>query len=135
MKVLASAALLGAAAATFPPHQHILQSPLAQAKPVADAWSKPLHTFSEALKHMTAEAKAIWDEVAMHFPGALDDVAFFSSPKPHVRKPDTAWDYVVKGADVQRYLKCGSCSFLSARTNVYPAASGSRTPKERWRGL
>jgi cathepsin A (carboxypeptidase C) len=104
MKLLASTVLLGAAAAALPPQQHVLQNPLKQAEPVADSWSKPLHTFSEALKDMTAEAKAIWDEVAMHFPEAMSEVNFFSTPKPHVRKPDSAWDYVVKGADIQKYI-------------------------------
>lgn len=102
MKLLASTALLGLAAAALPPHQHVLQRPFKHAKPVADAWSKPLHTLSEALKGMTTEAKAVWDEVAMHFPEAMSEANFFSAPKPHVRKPDSAWDYVVKGADVQR---------------------------------
>lgn len=53
------------------------------------------------MKHMTAEAKAAWDEVAMHFPESMDQAAFFSSPKPSKRRPDHAWDYIVKGADVQ----------------------------------
>jgi len=102
MKLLASTVLLGAAAAALPPHQHVLQNPLKQAKPVSDAWSKPLHTLSEALKDMTAEARAVWDEVSMMFPEAMDAISFFSAPKPHVRKPDSAWDYVIKGADIQR---------------------------------
>jgi cathepsin A (carboxypeptidase C) len=37
----------------------------------------------------------------MHFPDAMDKATFFSSPKPNTRKPDSTWDYVVKGADVQ----------------------------------
>jgi cathepsin A (carboxypeptidase C) len=102
MKLLASAVLLGAAAAALPPHQHVLQNHPKHTKPDADTWSKPLHTLSEALKHMTAEARAVWDEVSMMFPEAMDAVSFFSAPKPHVRKPDSAWDYVIKGADVQR---------------------------------
>lgn len=102
MKLLASTVLLGAAAAALPPHQHVMQSPLHHSKPVADVWSKSLHAFSDALKDMTAEAKAVWDEVAMMFPEAMDEISFFSTPKPHVRKPDSAWDYIVKGADIQR---------------------------------
>jgi cathepsin A (carboxypeptidase C) len=102
MKLLASTVLISAAAAALPPHQHVFQKPLEYAKPIADAWSKPLHSLSEALKDMTSEARALWDEVSMMFPEAMDAVSFFSPPKPHVRKPDSAWDYVTKGADVQR---------------------------------
>jgi len=71
------------------------------AKPVSDAWAKSLNSLSESMKGMTSEAKAIWDEVALHFPDAMDKATFFSSPKPNTRKPDSTWDYVVKGADVQ----------------------------------
>jgi cathepsin A (carboxypeptidase C) len=110
MKLLASTVLLSAASAAMPPSQHVFQQPLKAAEsvvePIADMWSKPLETLSDALKGMTAEAKAVWDEVAMHFPEAMDKASFFSAPKPHVRKPDSVWDYVVKGADIQRYENC-----------------------------
>ena len=46
-------------------------------------------------------ARAIWDEVAMMYPEQMDKAAFFSNPKPHTRKHDSEWDYVVKGADIQ----------------------------------
>ncbi|KUJ20871.1 putative carboxypeptidase Y like protein A [Mollisia scopiformis] len=105
MKLIASTLLLGAASAA---QQQILsnpfkgQNPLKDAvKPVADAWSKSLNHLADSMKDMTAETKALWDEVAMHFPEAMDKATFFSPPKPHTRKPDSAWDYVVKGADVQ----------------------------------
>src|ERR1700738_2038368 len=112
MKLLASTVLLSTVTA-LAPQQHVFQNPIKGAKPGADAWSKPLETLTEALKGMTSEAKAIWDEVAMHFPEAIDSASFFSSPKPHIRKPDSVWDYVVKGADVQRYvmiLYCVRCN-------------------------
>jgi cathepsin A (carboxypeptidase C) len=106
MKLLASTVLLGAASAAVSNQQQVLQNPLQStikdaAKPVTDAWSKSLNHLAESMKDMTAEAKAIWEEVAMHFPDAMDKATFFSQPKPHVRKPDSVWDYVVKGADVQ----------------------------------
>jgi cathepsin A (carboxypeptidase C) len=101
MKLLASTVLLGAASAAVP-LQHVLQNPLEAAKPIKDAWAKPLESLAESMKGMTSEVKAIWDEVAMHFPEAMDKASFFSQPKPHVRKPDSKWDYVVKGADIQR---------------------------------
>ena len=37
----------------------------------------------------------------MTFPEAMDKANFFSSPKKHTRKPDSHWDFVTKGADIQ----------------------------------
>ncbi|TVY92436.1 Carboxypeptidase Y-like protein A [Lachnellula willkommii] len=105
MKLLASTLLLGAVSAASP--QQVLgdsfpQQPLQEAaKPISDAWAKGLHAFGDKMKGMTAEAKAIWDDVAMHFPEAMDKATFFSSPKPHTKRPASTWDYTVKGADVQ----------------------------------
>lgn len=108
MKLLASTVLLGAASAAMTNQQQILSSPFKgqhpmkeAAKPVSDAWAESLQHLTKSMKNIPAEAKAIWDEVAMLFPEAMDKASFFSSPKPHVRKPDSAWDYIVKGADVQ----------------------------------
>lgn len=108
MKLLASAALLGAATAAVTNQQHVISKPfdpkaaLKEAvEPASNAWSKSLNHLASSMKGVTAEVKAIWDEVAMLFPEAIDQATFFSSPKPHVRKPDSKWDYVVKGADVQ----------------------------------
>ncbi|KAI9810728.1 MAG: hypothetical protein M1827_006066 [Pycnora praestabilis] len=97
MKVLASTLLLGAASAAIAPEQHILKSP----KQASEAWSKPLHSLQESLKSLSSEARQVWDEVALMFPEAMDQASFFSAPKPHTRRPDSEWDYVVKGADVQ----------------------------------
>lgn len=38
----------------------------------------------------------------MMFPDSFKNLALFSSPKEHVRKPDSSWDYVLKGSDVQK---------------------------------
>ena len=108
MKLLASTVLLGAASAAVP-QQHVLgnpfagQNPVEEAakQPISDAWSKSLNHLAESMREMTSEAKAIWDEVSMMFPDAMERATFFSAPKPHSRKPDHTWDYVVKGADVQ----------------------------------
>lgn len=67
----------------------------------SDSWTKPLHNLEESLKSLTGEARRIWDEVALMFPGSFEQAAFFTAPKPHTRKPDHEWDHVVKGADVQ----------------------------------
>ena len=96
---------MGAAAASITPQQQVLQNPFKSAtKPVSDAWSKSMESLGHltgSMKGMTAEAKAIWDEVSMLFPEAMEKAAFFSEPKPHTRKPDSTWDYIVKGADIQ----------------------------------
>lgn len=105
MKLLASTVLMGAAAASITPQQQVLNTPWqSTTKPVSDAWSKSMESLShltDSMKDMTAEAKAVWDEVSMLFPEAMDRATFFSQPKPHTRKPDSAWDYHVKGADIQ----------------------------------
>ncbi|KAG8624819.1 hypothetical protein KVT40_007886 [Elsinoe batatas] len=97
MKVTASALLVGAATASYLPEQFPMQIP----KQVSSAWSKPLHQLKDGLKHMTAEAKQAWDEVAQLFPEEMDKATFFSNPKAHTRKPDTHWDYITSGADIQ----------------------------------
>jgi cathepsin A (carboxypeptidase C) len=112
MKLLASTILLGAASAAVSNQQHVLsappkgQNPLKEAaKPVSDAWeslkSESLQHLAESMKNIPAEAKALWDEVAMLFPEAMDEPNFFSAPKPHTRKPDSTWDYIMEGAEVQ----------------------------------
>lgn len=35
------------------------------------------------------------------YPGAMDRASFFPPPKKHSRRPDTHWDHIIKGADVQ----------------------------------
>lgn len=64
-------------------------------------WMKPLHNLEESLKSLSAEARQVWDEVAMMFPESFDKANFFSTPKPHTRKADHEWDHIIKGADVQ----------------------------------
>ena len=100
MKLLASSLLIGAATA-FVPQQHVLQSAGQSARKVVDAWSKPLHDLHDSLNSLSSEARAAWDEVAMMFPDAMDKASFFSSPKKHNRRPDSQWDHIVRGSDVQ----------------------------------
>ncbi|CZT03601.1 Carboxypeptidase Y homolog A [Rhynchosporium agropyri] len=107
MKLLASAVLVGAASASITNQQQIIknfeaQAPLKDAaKSITNAWSKSLNHLVESMNDMTAEAKAIWDEVTMYFPEEMNKATFFSAPKPHVKKPDSVWDFIVKGSDVQ----------------------------------
>ncbi|KZF24094.1 carboxypeptidase Y-like protein A [Xylona heveae TC161] len=97
MKLLASTLLLGAASAAVAPQQQVFQAP----KPATGAWSKPLHSLQDSLKSLSAEARAAWDEVSALFPEAIEQATFFSSPKPHSRRPDHEWDFVMRGEDVQ----------------------------------
>ena len=66
-----------------------------------DSWAKPL---KEAFGEITSETKAIWDEIALLAPDAVDafkkQVAAHK-PKKHSRIADSKWDHVVHGADVQ----------------------------------
>ncbi|KAL8930094.1 MAG: hypothetical protein Q9172_000179 [Xanthocarpia lactea] len=97
MKILATSLLLGAASASSSPFQHVLQPP----QETSDAWIQPLRNLQESLKSLTGEARAVWDEVAQIFPKEMDKTSFFSPPKKHVRRPDSHWDHIIKGADVQ----------------------------------
>jgi cathepsin A (carboxypeptidase C) len=101
--------LLGAASAAAP-QQHVLNDAESFAHEVkntfeqaanSNAWEKPLHSFGDALKSLTGDARKAWDEVSLLFPEQMSKASFFSSPKPHVKKPDSVWDYVVKGAEIQ----------------------------------
>lgn len=102
MKLLASTVLLGAALAAANQQQQVLQKPVDEpVEPAQDGWSKMLSELPESIKNIPAEAKDIWEEVAAFFPEEMSKAKFFSSPKPNTRRPDSHWDYVVKGADVQ----------------------------------
>jgi cathepsin A (carboxypeptidase C) len=107
MKLLASAALVGAATAAVTNQQYVLgggnplQVPIAAAKEKVESWVAPLANLAESMKKMPAEAKALWDEMTLMFPEQMSQASFFSSPKPSTRRKDSEWDYVVKGADVQ----------------------------------
>ncbi|KAI5868098.1 Alpha/Beta hydrolase protein [Durotheca rogersii] len=98
MRVARSALLLGAAAAAA-------ASPQDQQKVlggVGDAVRKPLSHLSGVFGEMPAAAKGLWDEMALLIPGFYEKAAnLVSYPKPHRRRPDSEWDHVVKGADVQ----------------------------------
>lgn len=101
MKFLATTALVGAAVAFSP--QQVLNNPVESAQQVTESWSEksPLDSLTRSLKSMTGEIKAAWDEVSMMFPEEMKKAKFFSAPKPHTRRPDSKWDYHVRGADLQ----------------------------------
>ena len=95
MKLGTSTLLFGAAsAAVSPQQQHVLQP--------SEAWTTSLQ---ESLGSLTGEARAVWNEIAMMFPEAMNKATATTSsvlpPKKHTRKPDDYWDHIIKGADVQ----------------------------------
>ena len=96
MKLLSSALLVRGCAA-LSPIQQVLQAP----RHTLDTWTKPLQSLQDSLKSLTKDARAVWDEVAMLYPDALDQASFFSPPKKHSRRPDSYWDHITMGADVQ----------------------------------
>jgi len=63
--------------------------------------SKQFEELNHALKSLTSDAEQLWDEITTMFPDSMDKSAFFSPPKPHVRKHDSEWDHIIKGADIQ----------------------------------
>ncbi|KAK4140532.1 Alpha/Beta hydrolase protein [Dichotomopilus funicola] len=111
MRIAASTVLLGAAsAASFQQQaQQVLSGGFGDGpdamKPItdsfADAAGHTIENLEEAFSGMTAEAKALWDEIKLLVPdSAFDPSSWLSQPKPHRRRDD--WNHVVKGADVQK---------------------------------
>jgi cathepsin A (carboxypeptidase C) len=109
MKLLAAATLVACASAAVPWQQRILQNPLKNAEVFskegssseAAPWTKPLSMLADGMKSMSAEAKAAWEEVSLLFPDQMSKASFFSSPKPSKRRPDSHWDYIVHGEELQ----------------------------------
>ena len=98
MKLFIPSLLVGTCAASIQQ-----QTPLQDQAPqqLQDSWTNPLKDLKNSLKSLTTEARAVWDEIAMMYPGAMDQASLFSAPKKHNRRPDSHWDHVIHGADVQ----------------------------------
>ncbi|ORY69510.1 serine carboxypeptidase [Pseudomassariella vexata] len=110
MRVATSTLLLGAAsAAVAQQEQHVLGSVYETFKPVGDSAQEVLQSHEDIMLslqdkfgNMPAEAKGLWDELSLLVPGFMEKAHnLVSLPKPHQRKPDSEWEHVVKGADVQ----------------------------------
>lgn len=96
MRVASTTLLLGATTAAFAQDQQKVLGG------VGDAVKKPLDHLSGAFGEMPAAAKGLWDEMSLLVPGFFEKAAnMISHPKPHKRRPDSEWDHVIKGADVQ----------------------------------
>ncbi len=94
MKPLILSLLAGACAASVQQ-----QVPLRGQAP-QDSWTKSLKDLKNSLK-VSEEEQAVWDEVAMMYPEAMGEARFFPPPKGHKRRPDSHWEHIIRGADVQ----------------------------------
>lgn len=68
MKFLAASILVGAAAASVTPQQPLQALPKTFPEEAKSTLSKQLHRMQDALKGLTSDAAAVWDEVAAEFP-------------------------------------------------------------------
>lgn len=97
---LSNSLLLASAASAAAQQQQVLKLPK-QLEQVSESWGKSIHELEDALKSLTDDARAVWDEVANLFPEQMSKANFFSTPKKHTRRPDSHWDHIVRGEDVQ----------------------------------
>jgi cathepsin A (carboxypeptidase C) len=95
----------------------------------AASWTKPLENFQQELKHLTADARQAWDEVAMMFPESMSQANFFSKPKPHVRKAHSEWDFVTKGEDLHNLYTTNSKGQKEREIDGHLEAFNLRTKK------
>ncbi len=109
MRLAATSLLVSAASASLlgpqQQHQQVLGGDRYTTRPIAETLEGAgglLKSWEDALRGMTSEARALWDEVKLLVPGAFEQTSFFSSPQKHTRRPDSEWDHIVKGADVQK---------------------------------
>ncbi|RMZ76790.1 hypothetical protein DV737_g4658, partial [Chaetothyriales sp. CBS 132003] len=95
--------IAGAAVASIVPQQQPLHLSDSFPSPstAKEALSGKFDHLKDALRGLTAEAAAIWDEVASLYPEDMSAAGMFSTPKSHTRKPDHEWDHIVRGKDIQ----------------------------------
>lgn len=98
MKPLATLLHVGVAAAAWSPFQQILKP----SHEPSESWAKQLVNFEKSLKTLSREARLLWDQTALMYPEAMNKANFFSLPKKHTRRPDSAWDHIIKGSDIQK---------------------------------
>ena len=101
MKLIPTTLLLGAATASLTPPQQVLQQASQAPHKVVDAASSVLDDLQRQYGKMSAEAKSVWDDVAGMFPEAMARATHFTPPKAHKRRPDSTWDHMLSGVDVQ----------------------------------
>ena len=97
MKSLLPWLLIGAVSAASSPQQQVLQA----SGQASDVWTNSLHSIQDSLTSLTGEDRTIIDEFSQLFPDDLAQATLLSRPKKHTRRPDSHWDHIIKGADVQ----------------------------------
>ncbi|KAK8050613.1 carboxypeptidase Y [Apiospora phragmitis] len=81
-----------------------ISSVAAQEQQVLGGIEDTIHNVVEDVLQIPTEAKGLWDELSLLVPGFMEKAHTMiaqQKPKPHKRKPDSEWDHVVKGADIQ----------------------------------
>ncbi|ROV98189.1 hypothetical protein VSDG_04413 [Cytospora chrysosperma] len=103
MRIATSALLVGAASAVNlqKDAQHVLDGVAGKAQDVTSSWADKIKDYEAAFGAMTTEAKAVFDEISLLIPNAFDSLPPLTKPKKHARKPDSKWDFITKGAEVQ----------------------------------
>lgn len=101
MKSLLPWLLIGAVSAASSPQQQVLQPSKQAPGQASDAWTNPLHSIQDSLASLTGEDRSLWDEFSRLFPDDMTKATLLSHPKKHTRRPDSHWDHIIKGADVQ----------------------------------
>lgn len=102
MKALTPVIFASAALAAVPAQQPLAALPKSFPAEAKDLFSSQLSHLKDALKGLTHEAAAVWDEVAALYPADMSAASFFSLPKKHTRRPDSHWDHIVRGEDIQK---------------------------------
>ncbi|KAF1811744.1 putative carboxypeptidase CpyA/Prc1 [Eremomyces bilateralis CBS 781.70] len=97
MKLSTTALLAGAASASVLPQQVLQMS-----EQLMEGWSKPLHELEESFGSLSSDVKDLWNEMSMMFPESFDKANLLSMPKPHKRRPNSEWDHILKGEDIQK---------------------------------
>jgi len=82
-----------------------LSSVAAQEQQVLGGLQDTIYQVVEDVLDIPTEAKGLWDELSLLVPGFMEKaqtlITAQQKPKAHKRKPDSEWDHVVKGADIQ----------------------------------
>lgn len=60
-----------------------------------------LEKAQETYGPMSEEEHRIWDFIAKEVPDAFENLGQLPPPKPFNRRPDSDWDHIVKGSDIQ----------------------------------
>ncbi|BDD63760.1 hypothetical protein MAP00_008623 [Monascus purpureus] len=105
MRVVPATLLIGAAVAAVPPVQQILEAPREDFD--AETLPKPLESIQDKLKSIWEDTQELWDEASYYLP-SKDDLPTVSMPKPSRRRPDSHWDHIVRGSDVQSIWVTGA---------------------------